>query len=262
MLDAILASYRDPLFRLFFVYTSLVSMGAFLLFAAPLTWVAVREPAWAAKHRIQARRMRPERMIWPSVRLWLLNNLAMSALTFLAWPLLVRVTRVHAGPLPTPWVIAAQVLLFIVVDDFVYYWMHRTLHRGWLYKKIHSVHHRMPTPWAITAHFMHPVEFILTGTLVILWPSLVGAHVVTVYCWVAFRQWEAAEGHSGYSFPWSPSKLFPLYDGVEYHDFHHAKFTGNYAGFLSYLDGVFGAYSKGYKERLAEKRAGVTKSDA
>lgn len=253
MLETILDWYRDPLFFYFPVCGTLVSMGAFMLWAIPLTWIAAREPAWAAKYRIQARRMRPERMIWPSVRLWLLNNALMAVLVVLSWPLL-RHSRVHLGPLPPLWVIALQLLAFIVLDDFVYYWMHRALHHGALYKKIHAVHHRMPTPWAIAAHYMHPVEFILTGLLTTTWPALFGAHVVTVWLWVAFRQWEAAEGHSGYSFPWSPTKLIPLYDGVEYHDFHHAKFNGNYAGFLGYLDGIFGEYSKGYKEHLARKR--------
>ncbi len=252
MLDTVISWYNDDLFLYFPVLGSAVSMVAFALFAAPLTWIAAREPAWAARYRIQERRMRPDRMIGPSIRRWLTNNLTLFLLVVLGWPLL-RHTHVHLGPPPPVWVVVGQVLLFIVVDDFLFYWMHRALHHGWLYKKIHAVHHRMPTPWAVAAHYMHPVEFVLTGSLMLVGPMALGVHVVTLYAWIVFRQWEAAEGHCGYSFPWSPSKLLPLYDGVEYHDYHHRAFTGNYAGFLSYLDGVFGQYSRGYKEHLARK---------
>jgi 4-alpha-methyl-delta7-sterol-4alpha-methyl oxidase len=251
----LLAAYQDPMFLLFPVAGTAVSMGSFLLWAIPLTWIAWAEPAWALPYRIQDRRPRVERLVWPSVRKWLTNNLILFACVVAAWPLM-QDSGVHAGPLPPWYEVAWQLLVFIFVDDFLYYWMHRTLHRGWLFRRIHAVHHRVPTPWAIAAHYMHPVEFVATGALMLLMPLLLGSHLLTVFLWIAWRQWEAAEGHCGYSFPWSPSKLMPLYDGVEYHDFHHSKTWGNYAGFLSYLDGIFGQFSKGYRERLDDKRAG------
>lgn len=248
------AVYQEPLFLWFPVTTQLVSMAAFLLFAVPLTWIAYRRPAWSERYRIQGRVGDPTKILGPSIRYWLGNNLLMFTLTLAGWPLL-RLTGVHMGALPPWYVIAGQVLFFIYFDDFFYYWMHRAMHGKFLYKRVHGVHHRVFIPWAISGHYMHPVEFVLTGTLALVGPVLIGAHVVTVWIWIAFRQFEAAEGHSGYSFPWNPAHLVPLYGGTEYHDFHHAKFHGNYAGFLGYLDGIFGTYSKGYKERLAEKQA-------
>ncbi|MCB9506737.1 MAG: sterol desaturase family protein [Myxococcales bacterium] len=244
--------YADPLFWSFPVATTAVSIGAFALFAAPLTWIALRDPAWARPYRIQERRADPERTIGPSIRRWLANNAVMTVLVVAVWPWL-RGVGVHAGPAPAVWTMALQLVAFVFIDDFAYYWMHRAFHTKWLYQRVHRVHHRVVTPWAVTGHNMHPIEFVATGTLALVWPVLFGSHVWTVWAWIAFRQWEAAEGHSGYSFPWSPSKLFPGYWGVEYHDFHHSKFNGNYAGFLNYLDGVFGEYSRGYREYMAER---------
>lgn len=241
--------YLDPLFLWFPVGASLVSMAAFLVFAGPLTWIAMRRPAWAEPYRIQKRVVRADRVVWPSIRRWLLNNGILFALVVLTWPL-YQDSGVHTGPLPAWWAIGLQLALFLYVDDFLYYWMHRAMHSGYLYKYIHSVHHRVATPWAISGHYMHPIEFVLTGLLALALPVLLGVHVVTLYLWVAFRQWEAAEGHCGYSFPWSPSKLIPGYRGVEYHDFHHSKFRGNYSGFLNYLDRWFGEFSPGYEERM------------
>jgi hypothetical protein len=106
------------------------------------------------------------------------------------------------APGPSPWELAWQVALFVYLDDFLFYWMHRALHQGWLFKRIHSVHHRIYTPWAITGHYMHPVEFVLTGSLMILGPLLVGSHLLTIFAWIVVRQWEAAEGHCGYALPW------------------------------------------------------------
>src|SRR5258706_5605413 len=118
------------MFWLFPVGTMLVSMFAFMLFAAPLTWLAARDPAWLRRYKIQSRRPRAQELVGPSLRTWVVNNLWTLAGAIIAWPLLRR-SGVHAGPLPAPWVIVLQVLLFIYLDDFLYYWMHRTLHVPW-----------------------------------------------------------------------------------------------------------------------------------
>ena len=146
------------------------------------------------------------------------------------------------------WVIVLQLLFFVVLDDFLFYWVHRGMHESrWLFKKVHSTHHRIMTPWAITGHYMHPAEYVLTGTVMLIGPLLVGAHVVTLYLWIILRQWEAAEGHAGYDFPWSPTHLIPFSDGARHHDFHHAKVKGNYAGFFPWTDAAFGTLCAGYK---------------
>jgi 4-alpha-methyl-delta7-sterol-4alpha-methyl oxidase len=257
LVDAWLATYRDPLFLAFPVKSALIHLAAFALFAVPFTLIAWRDPERLRRFRIQTRRVPVELIVPPSLRWTLINFLSISILLVVAWPLL-RLGRVHDGPLP-PWhQIAWQLVLFIYLDDFLYYWMHRAFHHGWLYKRIHAVHHRIPTPWACGAYYMHPAEFAATVGLLLVGPLLVGAHVLTVWLWVAFRAWEAAEGHSGYAFPWNPSYLVPGYGGTEYHDFHHAKFVGNYAGFLGWLDRLFGSHSPGYTDyhRSHRPRAG------
>ena len=253
-MGGLLDLYRDAMFWLFPVGTTLVGTVAFAVFAAPLTWIAWRDPPSLRKYRIQERRMPASKIVVPSLVAWA-GNLALALVAVvLAWPLL-RHTGIHAGPLPPWWVMAGQLVAFVYLDDLGFYWMHRLLHVGWLYKKIHAVHHRQWAPWACGGNYMHPVEFLLIVTLALVWPVAIGAHVATVWAWIVLRQWEAAEGHSGYSFPWNPSYLFPGYGGTEYHDFHHAKFVGNYAGFLGYLDRWFGTYSKGYREHLAVRAA-------
>jgi 4-alpha-methyl-delta7-sterol-4alpha-methyl oxidase len=240
-MDALFAAYTDPLFVWFPLVTSAISMGAFLTFAVPLTWLAWTDPPWFARYRIQSRRGRADRIIGPSLRWWLLDNALMTALVVIAWPLL-RTSGVHLGPAPPWWEVAGSVVAFVYLDDFLYYWMHRAFHTPWLYAKVHRVHHLLTTPWAIGAHYMHPVEFIATGSLALLGPILLDSHVVTVWVWIVWRQWEAAEGHCGYAFPFNPGHLFPGYGGTVFHDLHHAKFKGNYSGFLGWFDRVAGTY--------------------
>jgi plant 4alpha-monomethylsterol monooxygenase len=237
--------YREPLFWSFPIGSLVVSVVAFACFAAPLTWIAWAEPAWARRHRLQSRAPREQQLVARSIGWWVVNNACLAVATIASWPLL-RLTRVHAGPLPSWWIVVAEVVFFVYLDDFLYYWFHRTMHGRWLYKHVHGWHHRIVTPWAVTGHYMHPLEYVLTGTVALIGPLVVGAHVVTLYAWFAFRQWEAAEGHCGYDFPWSPTKLFVGTDGARHHDFHHARVRGNYAGYFPIWDRAFGTFAKGY----------------
>lgn len=252
MLDALLAIYREPMFWLFPIGSVVASTIAFIAFAGPLTWMAARAPQAIESHRIQSRRPRPQQLVGPAIRWWLINNLMLLVSVVVSWPLL-RLSTVHAGPLPAWYVMFGQLLFFIYLDDFLYYWFHRTMHTRWLYKRIHGWHHTIVTPWAVTGHYMHPIEYVLTGTLALAGPLLVGAHVATLWLWFAFRQWEAAEGHCGYEFRWTPTHLLPFNDGAIHHDIHHARVKGNYAGFLTWTDGLFGTYARGYEEEVTAR---------
>lgn len=244
-MTGLLASWADPRFVPFAIGSIVVSAFAFIAFAAPLTWIAARDPEWARPYRLQSRPPRAQQLVAPSIGWWVGNNACLAVATIAAWPLLQR-TGVHLGPLPPWWVIAAQVVFFVYLDDFLYYWFHRGMHTRWLYKRVHGWHHRIVTPWAITGHYMHPVEYLLTGTIALLGPLLLGAHVVVLWIWFALRQWEAAEGHCGYHFRWTPTNWFPGSDGARHHDWHHARVRGNYAGFFPIWDGVFGTFAAGY----------------
>lgn len=248
-------AYADPLFLWFVLGGTAVSMGSFLLFALPLTALAHQDPAWARRFRIQDRPPDVARWFWPSVGRWLLNNVALLAVVVALWPLLRPVTFVHLGPWPPVWVVILQLLAFVYLDDALYYGMHRTLHRSrWLYDRVHRLHHRVVRPSAITGHYMHPAEFIATGLLMLVGPLLLGAHVGVVYLWIALRQLEASEGHSGYHIPISPLSWLPGGHGADFHDFHHARFHGNYAGILAWIDARAGTWSRGYAAHVASKQ--------
>ena len=245
--------YQEPLFWKFPIAATVIGIVSFLLFALPMTWVAWRDPAWAAPWRIQKeRRIEVQRWFWPSLRCMAINNLIMLPGLILSWPLL-RLSGIHDGPLPAWYTVVWQLLFFILLDDFLYYWMHRAMHTKWLFRHVHAFHHRPRTPCAIAGNYLHWGEYIATISLLLIGPMLVGAHVITLWIWVVIRQLEAADGHFGYDLPWNPLKFLPLYDGTGYHDFHHGYFKGNYAGALGYLDKVFNTRSEGYA-RYASSR--------
>jgi sterol desaturase/sphingolipid hydroxylase (fatty acid hydroxylase superfamily) len=110
-----------------------------------------------------------------------------------------------------------------VVEDAMFYWTHRTLHRPGLYPHIHKVHHEYHHPIALSSEHAHPVEFFLGNLVpVIAGPILLRSHVFTTWMWILVRIAVSIDEHCGYTFPWSPVRLLPFGATTDGHDFHHA----------------------------------------
>ncbi|GLT65364.1 hypothetical protein SLA2020_378020 [Shorea laevis] len=167
-------------------------------------------------------------------------------------------------PLPSGWEIVAQLLVYFMVEDYTNYWIHRFLHNKWGYEKIHRVHHEYSAPIGFAAPYAHWAEILILGIPSFLGPAMAPGHIITFWLWIALRQIEAIETHSGYDIPWSPTKYIPFYGGAEYHDYHHyvgGQSQSNFASVFTYCDYIYGT-DKGYRyqKRLFQKLKGELKT--
>ncbi|WJX82396.1 Methylsterol monooxygenase 1-3 [Trifolium repens] len=160
-------------------------------------------------------------------------------------------------PLPSGWELFWQLLVYVLIEDYVSYWIHKLLHCKWAYENIHKVHHEYRTPIGLSAPYAHWAEIFILGFPAFLGPALIPGHIITYWLWFILRQLEAIETHSGYDFPWSPTKYIPFYGGPAYHDYHHyvgRRSQCNYASVFTYCDYIYGT-NKGYqyKKQMYEK---------
>lgn len=160
-------------------------------------------------------------------------------------------------PLPSGWEILMQLAVYFIVEDYTNYWIHRFLHCKWGYDKIHRVHHEYTAPIGYAAPYAHWAEILILGIPSFLGPAMVPGHMITFWLWIALRQIEAIETHSGYDFPWTPTKYIPFYGGAEYHDYHHyvgGQSQSNFASVFTYCDYIYGT-DKGfrYQKKLLAK---------
>ncbi|XP_022759533.1 methylsterol monooxygenase 1-1-like [Durio zibethinus] len=152
-------------------------------------------------------------------------------------------------PLPSKWEVISQLVVYFLIEDYTNYWIHRLLHSKWGYEKIHYVHHEYNAPFGFAAPYAHWAEILVLGIPTFLGPAMVPCHIITLWLWTVLRQAEAIETHSGYNFPWSPSRFIPFYGGAEYHDYHHyvgRQSQSNFASVFTYCDYVYGT-DKGYR---------------
>ncbi|NNE53368.1 MAG: sterol desaturase family protein [Sulfitobacter sp.] len=150
------------------------------------------------------------------------------------------------------WFLTALVLLPIW-SAFHFYWVHRLLHVPFLYKHVHSLHHRNVNigPWSGLS--MHPVEHLLyLSSLMIHW--IVPTHPLHLIFHVIYQGPGAAMTHTGYEDLLVRDKR-RLALGTFYHQLHHRYYECNYGNQEMPWDRWFGTFHDGTEASTQATRA-------
>lgn len=139
-----------------------------------------------------------------------------------------------------------QILMAMVVMDTWQYFVHRYMHQNkFLYRHVHSQHHRLVVPYAIGALYNHPLEGLLLdtfgGAISFLVSGMTPRTAVFFFCFAVVK---TVDDHCGL---WLPCNLFHILfqNNTAYHDIHH-QLQGtkyNYSQpFFSIWDKMLGTY--------------------
>ncbi|XP_055616617.1 fatty acid hydroxylase domain-containing protein 2-like [Toxorhynchites rutilus septentrionalis] len=160
-------------------------------------------------------------------------------------------TTAMVRQLPAFYTVLWQLAGCLVIEEFGFYYSHRLLHAGRIYKYVHKQHHEWTAPIAITALYCHPLEHTLSNLLPIgvgVWAT--GCHISVAWLWFTLAISNTLHVHSGYHLPFLPSP--------EQHDFHHLKFNQCF-GVLGVLDWLHGTNTQFIKSKQAERDYILTK---
>ncbi|KAI8983571.1 fatty acid hydroxylase superfamily-domain-containing protein [Pilobolus umbonatus] len=116
-------------------------------------------------------------------------------------------------------------LVAMLVMDAHQYFLHRLFHMNkFLYKHIHSHHHRLYVPYAFGALYNHPIEgFLFDSVGASLAFELSGMSSRSAMLFFTFSTIKTVDDHCGYALPWDPLQ-FLFGNNVQYHDIHHQQF--------------------------------------
>ncbi|XP_030449443.1 sphinganine C4-monooxygenase 1 [Syzygium oleosum] len=143
-------------------------------------------------------------------------------------------------------VLARQFVTAMVVLDTWQYFMHRYMHHNkFLYKHIHSQHHRLVVPYAFGALYNHPLEGLLLdtvgGALSFLFSGMTPRASIFFF---SFATIKTVDDHCGL---WLPGNLFHVFfkNNTAYHDVHHQLYGSKYnfsQPFFVMWDRILGTY--------------------
>ena len=155
------------------------------------------------------------------------------------------------------------VLLFVLIpyiDSSHFYLTHRFLHWKWVYKYVHSVHHRNVNvgPWSGMS--MHPIEsaIFLSPVLIHLILPSHPLHIIFHISWLSIGP---VGTHCGFAALKIRGKEYPRL-GDFFHVLHHKFFECNYGNSEVPLDSGFGCFHDGTQAATARMNDRLRRSEA
>jgi lathosterol oxidase len=140
-----------------------------------------------------------------------------------------------AGRFGWAWLPASAVLVFFAIDAGLYY-SHRLLHHRRLFRYVHRWHHRFVAPIIFTTTAMHPVEFLIFFTALLLPALIIPVHVGVYLALIGYTYLIGMIDHAGVRL----GVPLPFHGDNRFHDDHHLCFHCNYGHHTALFDRLHG----------------------
>jgi sterol desaturase/sphingolipid hydroxylase (fatty acid hydroxylase superfamily) len=152
-----------------------------------------------------------------------------------------------------PYYLVALTLLMPIIHETHFFFLHRAIHWGPLYKYVHSVHHNSVNPSPFSSLSMHPVE--LLGYLgMALWHLVIPSNPILALYQLHRAGFGAIPGHIGFDkIEVGQDNGVPTHAYIHY--LHHKYFEVNYGDGLVPFDKWFGTFHDGSAEGEARMNA-------
>lgn len=140
-------------------------------------------------------------------------------------------------------IIRQVVVAFAVLDTWSYF-THRYFHTNkWLYRHVHSQHHKLIVTYSFGGHYMHPIEGLSESIGSALSVIVSGMSARTSTYFFSFALMKLVDDHCGMVIPGNPFHFF-FTNNSEYHDIHHQLYGTkfNFSVYFTFWDKILGTY--------------------
>jgi sterol desaturase/sphingolipid hydroxylase (fatty acid hydroxylase superfamily) len=164
-------------------------------------------------------------------------------------------TRVYVDDRYPVWWSVLCLPIFFFLHETYYYWIHRFMHRPFIFKLVHQVHHEshIPSPW--TAFSFHPLEGVLQAVIIPLLIMVIPIHLYALIFMFTCMTLSSVINHLGIEiYPgWFQNyRLGRLLIGATHHALHHKQYKYNFGLYFTFWDQWGGTESPHYRPKFDE----------
>lgn len=135
-----------------------------------------------------------------------------------------------------------DVLIILILWDFLYYWLHRAFHTPFLMKYVHGRHHHVRNPTALDGLYLNPLDNLgglgmLFVSVLVVSPLSLHSFLIAVFLHTLIN----SITHTGLNFP---NRVFLLFNfWAKKHAIHHGKnVKANFSVIFPFWDVLFRTY--------------------
>lgn len=241
-------------FERYLVFTTL----AFVLF-----YIVFKKPLWFRKIQKRLPKLKDYRR---DVAYSLVSILIFGAVSTFALFVLRDYNHVYRAPIEgwgTVWFFGSFIWMLIVHDTY-FYWVHRFMHLGPVYRHVHLVHHRStnPTPWS--AYAFHPIEAVLEASIILVIAFALPVHVLAIIIFFIFHIAYNVYGHLGFElYPkgFHKTRFGRWVNTSVAHNQHHSQSSGNFGLYFLFWDRLMGTLREDYDDTYEKSTVKVAAAE-
>ncbi|WP_084466386.1 sterol desaturase family protein [Kaistella palustris] len=145
-------------------------------------------------------------------------------------------TDVREYPL---WYLPVSIVIYLLLHDLYYYWLHRWMHSSAVLRRFHMTHHQSVRTTAFTSFSFHPVESLLQAVILPLIIMFLPMSLTAVFITLFLMTLSAIINHAGLEiYPLGKRFSFIRKNviGATHHDQHHRNLKKNFGLYFTFWD--------------------------
>ncbi len=137
------------------------------------------------------------------------------------------------------WYLPVSVVLFLILHDSYYYWLHKWMHSSTWMRSFHMEHHKSVNTSVFTSFSFHPIESFLQAIIVPILLMIVPMHPIALVFTLLLMTFSAIINHGGveiYPMKKDTKGLHHFIIGATHHDIHHRNSKKNFGLYFTFWD--------------------------
>jgi Delta7-sterol 5-desaturase len=137
------------------------------------------------------------------------------------------------------WYLPVSLVIFMLLHETYYYWLHRWMHHPAIFKIVHKVHHDSNITSPFTAFSFHPFEGLLQAIFLPIMLMILPMHYYIIITQLTLMTISSVINHLDieiYPKQFYNNWLGRWLIGATHHSLHHKQFKYNYGLYFTFWD--------------------------
>jgi len=148
------------------------------------------------------------------------------------------------------WYLPVSLIIYMLLQETYYYWIHRWMHLPAVFKKVHSVHHDSHIASPFTAFSFHPLEGLLQAVFLPLLLLMIPIHYFVLIFLLVIMTFSSVINHLDIEI--YPRNSFNFWSkwviGATHHSLHHTYYKYNFGLYFTFWDRMKKTESPSFKK--------------
>lgn len=138
------------------------------------------------------------------------------------------------------WYLPASLIIFMLLHETYYYWIHRWMHKPSIFRIVHKIHHDSNIASPFTAFSFHPLEGLLQAIFLPVMLIILPMHYYVIIIQLTIMTFSSVINHLDIDiYPKNEKNILTKWViGASNHAQHHKYFKYNYGLYFTFWDKI------------------------